>query len=331
MTPSPSRPALAITLGDPGGIGPEVVAKALADPSLRSRGDYVMFGPRAPLLDACARAGIRPFWAESREAPDRVRGCVLVPVDSEGGFARSAHAVNGRASLDSLDAAIALAHRGVVRGVVTAPISKEAWHLAGETRYPGHTELFAERFGAREFRMMFDSPRLRVILATTHIPLREVAPSLTSELVLTTIRLGHETCQRLGVAGARLGVCGLNPHAGEHGILGREDDEIIRPAIAHARSLGIHATGPFPGDTIFGRAVRGEFDLVVAMYHDQGLIPLKLLAFDSAVNMTVGLPVVRTSPDHGTAFDIAGEGKADAGSMSAAIHLAARLAGEDGA
>ncbi len=325
-----------MTLGDPGGIGPEVVAKALADASLRSRADFLILGPRTALLEACARAGVSPFWTESAEPPDRVRGCVLVTTHPgttqlETEFSRTPHAVNGRASLEALETAIGLARRGVVRGVVTGPISKEAWHLAGETRYPGHTELFAERLGAREFRMMFDSPRLRVILATAHVPLREVAPSLSVELVLTTIRLGHETCQRLGVAGPRLCVCGLNPHAGERGILGREDDEVIRPAIARARALGIHASGPFPADTIFARAVRGDFDLVVAMYHDQGLIPLKLLAFDSAVNMTVGLPIVRTSPDHGTAFDIAGENKADAGSMAAAIHLAARLAGEDAA
>jgi 4-hydroxythreonine-4-phosphate dehydrogenase len=212
-----------------------------------------------------------------------------------------------------------------VDAIVTGPISKLAWQMAGHGEFPGHTELFAARFGGGPAGMMFVTPRLRVILATTHIPLSEVPKALTAERVVRTIELGHDACARLGVDRPRIAVCGVNPHAGEGGLLGHDEQQAVEPAIAKAKSRGMDVRGPFPGDTVFNAAVKGEFDLVVAMYHDQGLIPVKLLDRDRAVNMTVGLPVVRTSPDHGTAFDIAGKGIADPGSMKAAIELAVRM------
>jgi 4-hydroxythreonine-4-phosphate dehydrogenase len=209
--------------------------------------------------------------------------------------------------------------------VVTAPISKEAWKLAGHGEFPGHTELLAARTGTKRFGMMFVGPRLRVILATAHVPLMKVASRLTEDRILETIELGAEGCRRLGIPRPRIAVCGLNPHAGENGLLGDEDRRLIAPAIARVARNGIDATGPHPADTVFNAAVAGRYDLVVAMYHDQGLIPAKLLDRDRTVNLTAGLPTIRTSPDHGTAFDIAGKNRAEDGSMKAAIDLAIRM------
>src|SRR5690606_23359482 len=220
----------------------------------------------------------------------------------------------GDVSFQMVEDAIAAAKRPVadparVDAVVTGPISKAAWAAAGHADFPGHTELFADRFGVSRYGMMFVTPRLRVILATAHIPLMAVGPALTAERVERAITLGTDACRRLGVDAPRIAVCGLNPHAGEGGLLGPEDDAVIAPAIAAAQRTGLDARGPFPADTIFIAAARGDWDLVVAMYHDQGLIPVKLLDRDRAVNVTIGLPIVRTSPDHGTAFDIAGQNR----------------------
>ena len=209
--------------------------------------------------------------------------------------------------------------------IVTAPICKEAWALAG-FNWPGHTELLAHRAKAKQVTMVFESPHLRVALATVHVPLMTVRDILSIGRVVDAIDRGDEACRLLGIERPRIAVCGLNPHAGEGGVLGWEEEKVIRPAIDMARHHGVQVEGPFPADTLFRRAVGGEFDIVVAMYHDQGLIPLKLLGQGTAVNWTVGLPFIRTSPDHGTAFDIAGRGQADASSMKAAIALAIRLA-----
>ncbi|MBY0261396.1 MAG: 4-hydroxythreonine-4-phosphate dehydrogenase PdxA, partial [Phycisphaerales bacterium] len=214
--------------------------------------------------------------------------------------------------------------------IVTAPISKTSWMLAGHTRHPGHTELLADRFDAPESGMLFVGPSMRVMLATIHVPLRDVPRGLTTALVLRAIRLAHQSCLDFGVKSPKIGVCGVNPHAGEGGILGTEDEAVITPAVAAARALGIGATGPHPADTIFSQAVLpprgpGALDAIVAMYHDQGLIPIKLLDKREAVNVTVGLPTIRTSPAHGTAFDIAGTGRADPASMHAAIRTALEL------
>jgi 4-phospho-D-threonate 3-dehydrogenase / 4-phospho-D-erythronate 3-dehydrogenase len=319
---------IGITLGDPRGIGPEVIVKALDE--VGGGADFVVYGAEAPLRDAAARAGC------SWPSPG-----VRVKELGSGPWASDGEA--GNLSFRCVDAAIAACKLPAsdpnhIDAVVTGPISKEAWAAAGH-RYPGHTELFAERFGSARFAMMFyapsapSAPSLNVILVTTHLPLKDVPGAITRERVEQTIALGDEAMRRLGVASARIAVCGLNPHAGENGLLGTEDRDVIAPAVQAARSGGIDAQGPFPADTIFARALHGpglkpSFDLVVAMYHDQGLAPVKLIARDRTVNLTVGLPVVRTSPDHGTAFDIAGKNVADAGSMRAAIELAIRMAEE---
>lgn len=328
---------LAISMGDPGGIGAEVTLKALADRDRRKRARHRIYGSSAAMHAAALRAGIEPFWW--RVPPDEnlvhatlTHDVTLVdydqPEDAEAQPKPSKR--GGDLSFRWVEEAIAAAKRKAddplrADAIVTAPISKEAWALAGRGKYPGHTELLASRFNAKRTAMMFESPGLRVILATAHIGLMEIRNVLTIGRVFDAVDLGHEACVKLGIPEPRIGVCGLNPHAGEAGLMGDEEQRVIEPAIKLAQEHGMDVRGPFPGDTIFGKAVKGDLDLVVAMYHDQGLIPVKLLAFDRAVNVTVGLPTVRTSPDHGTAFDIAGTNRADPGSMGAAIDLAVRM------
>ena len=213
----------------------------------------------------------------------------------------------------------------MVDAVATAPVNKEAFRLAG-LPWAGHTDLLAHLTAAPDVAMMFHSEPLRVVLATIHIPLAEVPRQLTTPVLERVIALTARELPRFGIAAPRIAVAGLNPHAGEHGLFGDEEERVFAPAIAACRTAGIDVHGPFPGDTIFVRASRGDFDVVIASYHDQGLIPVKLLAFGQAVNVTLGLPIIRTSVDHGTAFDIAGKGLADPSSMVAAVTLAARLA-----
>jgi len=286
------RPRIAITAGDPAGIGPEIAAKAADDRRVRAVCEPVMYWPPAGM----------------RFAPG-----VL-----------SAEA--GRAAYDIIVRAVEDVRRGTVAAIATAPVNKEALRLAGFP-WAGHTDLLAHLTGARDVAMMFHSDALRVVLATIHIPLSEVPRTLTRPLMESTIALTARELPRFGVARPRIAVAGLNPHAGEHGLFGREDGDVIAPAVAACRARGVDVSGPFPADSVFVRAKRGEFDVVVACYHDQGLIPVKLVAFGSAVNVTLGLPIIRTSVDHGTAFDIAGKGEADAESMIAAVLLAAKLAG----
>lgn len=323
--------AIAISMGDPAGIGAEVIVKALAAGREGLGAGVRIWGSGRALAEAAVRAGITPFWSEGERAAGP--GEVLLSDDTGGrSFAAGDTVEGGEASYRWVEAAIAACRAGECRALVTGPISKHAWSLAGHGEFAGHTELLAERFGAPRHAMMFVTPRMRVVLATAHIPLARVAQVLSTERILDVMELGAAACRGLGIASPRIGVCGLNPHAGERGLLGEEDARIIAPAIARAREAGIDAAGPFPGDTIFRDAIERpgaprRFDLVVAMYHDQGLIPVKLLDFERAVNCTIGLPVPRTSPDHGTAFDIAGTNRADAGSMRAAIELAAAMAG----
>lgn len=340
------RPKVAISLGDPGGIGPEVIVKALADPALRKQAHFRILGAQAPLDVAAHHAGVEPFWWRvSAQTPAAETAGVhdVVLLDYEPGGENHAPRVTksgGELSFRFVDDAIAqaklpAAHPLHADAIVTGPINKAAWAKAGHKQFPGHTELLANRFGVKHFGMMFHaaaesgsrvmSHDLNVILATAHIPLMEVRNVLTIGRVSDTIDLGSDACKKLGIRNPRIAVCGLNPHAGEEGLLGDEDQRLIEPAIKIARSNGIDVSGPFPADTIFISAIHGKFDLVVAMYHDQGLIPVKLLARDRAVNMTVGLPAIRTSPDHGTAFDIAGKNLADPGSMRSAILLALRM------
>ncbi len=331
-------PTIGVTMGDPLGIGPEVLVKALSDPALRKLAKFVIYGRNELLDEAASRARVTLDWFRVDAASERAQhGSVLQPLvldyTSEGLLDRTRPGptrFGGLLSKNFVEDAITDAMRPAgearrIDAIVTGPISKESWSLAG-FKWPGHTELLAFRTKAKRHAMMFSSPRLRVALATAHLPLMDVRNVLTIGKVYDPIDLGHQFCQQLGIAKPRIAVCGLNPHAGERGMFGDEEERVIRPAIEAARRIGIDAHGPFPGDTLFIAAAAGEWDLVVAMYHDQGLIPVKLLGWDKAVNVTVGLPIVRTSPDHGTAFDIAGHGKASAGSMKAAIELAVTLA-----
>ncbi len=335
--PSRFEPVIAITMGDPMGIGPEVVAKALCDPSIMRLGKFVVYGQNQPLVDAAECAGMRPFWFRiAKENMPTTRGVAAEPVVLDYGHedslsnTRAPSRAGGLLSKAFVEDAIVDALRPVgdprrVDAVVTAPIAKESWSMAG-FKWPGHTELFAARCKATRHTMLFESPRLRVALATAHVPLMDIRNMLTIGRVFDPIDLGYTYCRQLGIEKPKIAVCGLNPHAGEHGLFGDEEERVIAPAIEIARRNGIDVRGPFPGDTIFIDAAAGKWDLVVAMYHDQGLIPVKLLGFDRAVNVTVGLSMVRTSPDHGTAFDIAGKNAASPNSMKAAIELAVKLA-----
>lgn len=329
-------------MGDPGGIGAEVIVKSLADASLRKKARFRILGTQAAIDAAAHRAGIEPFWWRAQahtHAAETANAHDVVLLDYEpGGIEHAAVATRsgGELSFRFVEDAIAQAlapreHPLHADAIVTAPVNKAAWAKAGHRHFPGHTELLAERCKCERFGMMFhanagdNAHALNVILASAHVPLMDVKNVLTIGRVVETIDLGHHACKALGVRHPRIAVCGLNPHAGEGGILGDEDQRIIDPAIRIARENGIEVSGPHPADTIFLAAVHGKYDLVVAMYHDQGLIPVKLLARDRAVNMTVGLPLIRTSPDHGTAFDIAGKNLADPGSMRSAIDLAIKL------
>ncbi len=324
-------------MGDPAGIGPEVVVKALADPAVRGLARFMIFGMNEPLTYAADHAEIDAFWWRVQHDNPRVNFDLVHDVvcldydeyDLPAQAARKPSREGGKASLTFLDDAIAAAGKPVEQGgidaLVTAPICKESWQLAG-CRFPGHTELLQHRTRSKRVAMMFVAPQLNVVLATVHLPLMDVRNVLTIGAVFDPIDLGHETCLKLGVPKPRIAVCGLNPHASENGQFGDEEARLITPAIEAARAQGIDAHGPFPADTVFNHAVAGKYDLVVAMYHDQGLIPVKLLAFDEAVNVTLGLPIIRTSVDHGTAFDLVGKNKANPGSMKAAIRLAVDLA-----
>jgi 4-hydroxythreonine-4-phosphate dehydrogenase len=286
-----SRPRIAITSGDPAGIGPEIAQKAAADARVLAVCEPIVYGP-----------------------PD---GVCFEP----GVLSASA----GRAAYDALCAAVRDAQAGRVEAVATAPVNKLAFARAG-LPWKGHTDLLAELTGAPRVAMMFWSEPLKVILATVHVALADVPRVLTRDLLEGIIDLTVRELPRFGIAAPRLALAGLNPHAGEGGVIGSEEQQVLGPVVEAARARGVDIRGPFPGDTIFVRASRGEFDAVIACYHDQGLIPVKLLAFGTAVNVTLGLPIIRTSVDHGTAFDIAGKGVADPSSMIEATLLAARLA-----
>ncbi len=334
----PRRPVIGITMGEPAGIGPEVIVKALADPELRRSARFVIYGMNELLAYAADLAEVDPFWwrlqhDSPRATFDLVHDVVVLDYDEYSMLGSAIHRPTkpgGQASLRFLDDAVAAALRphddGGIDALVTAPICKESWQLAG-CRLPGHTEFLQHRTRAKRVAMMFQSPKLNVVLATVHLPLMDVRNVLTIGCVFDPIDLGAQACRQLGITHPRIAVCGLNPHASENGQFGDEEHRVIEPAIEMAQHQGIDVRGPFPADSVFLRAVAGEFDLVVAMYHDQGLIPVKLLAFDQAVNVTLGLPIIRTSVDHGTAFDLVGKNKADPGSMRAAIRLAVHLAG----
>lgn len=296
MTARP-RPSLAITLGDPRGVGPEVVSAALADPAVAQSCQAVLVGPRGAGVDVHEAV---EAWPPGAEADRRARA--------------------GRVAGMAIERAVALAQSGAVQGIVTAPIDKHALLLAGY-EYPGHTEMLAALTG-REVAMMLASERLRVVLATTHIALRDVPDLVTVERIVMIARVTRQGLREwFGLEHPRLALCALNPHAGDGGRFGREDEDVLAPA---AKAAGL--IGPLPADTVFVRAMRGEFDAVIAPYHDVGMTAIKVAAFGRGVNVTLGLPFPRTSPDHGTALDIAGRGLADASSMKEAILLCARIA-----
>ena len=341
-TPMRDRPVIAITMGDPAGIGPEVVVKALADPAVRGLGRFVIFGMNELLSYAADLAEVEPYWWRlqhdaARATYDLVHEAVVLDYDEYSMLGQNtAHATKqgGEASRRFVEDAIAAAMRpkgqpGRVDAIVTGPICKASWQMSG-FRFTGHTDLLAHRTKSKRVVMMFASPRINVALATVHIPLMQIRDRFTIGCVFDPIDLGHHACVRLGIAKPRIAVCGLNPHASEDGQFGDEEKRVITPAIEMAQHAGIDAHGPFSADTIFRDALdRRRYDLVVAMYHDQGLIPVKLVAFDEAVNVTLGLPIIRTSVDHGTAFDIVGKNRANPSSMKAAIRLAAQLARAD--
>lgn len=326
----PRRPRIGLTLGDPAGIGPEVALKALADAEVRSLADFAVFGCPETAWEELAGAAptflgtARPLeeWDGRVEGVGLVEGPCPAPADLVRGRPSAA---GGEASIGFVLAAIEAAKRGHVDAIVTGPISKEAVRMAGYP-WPGHTDLLAEKFGSPRVAMMFAGGPLRVVLVTIHVSLAEAIRTLSADGIVGAMHLASDALRRwFGVEVPRLGVCGLNPHAGEAGQFGFEEREIIGPAIERAKAEGICAFGPVPPDTAFHQAMRGRFDAVVAMYHDQGLIAVKTVAFEESVNITLGLPIVRTSVDHGTAYDIAGRGAADPRSMKAAIRMAAAM------
>jgi 4-hydroxythreonine-4-phosphate dehydrogenase len=285
------KPRIAITVGDPAGIGPEIARKAADDARVRDACEPVLYGPPT---GASFKPGVL-----SAEA--------------------------GRAAYEVICNAVRDALAGSVAGMATAPVNKAAFARAG-LPWKGHTDLLGNLTGAGQVAMMFWSEPLKVVLTSVHVPLRDVSSVITRTLIDNVIELAHRELPRFDIPSPRLAMAGLNPHAGEDGLMGDEEQRVLRPAVEAAQARGIAIDGPFPADTVFVRAVRGEFDAVIANYHDQGLIPVKLLAFGRAVNVTLGLPIIRTSVDHGTAFDIAGRGIADPASMIEAVLLAARLA-----
>ena len=308
---APAR--LGLTVGDPAGIGPEIVLKALAHPEV-PEADWVIYGSGA-VLEACAQSlGLRDPLT------------LGIPVIDVGGHVVPTGVVCAEAGRQAATAVIRAAEdalRGELRGLVTAPLNKEAMHLSG-VPFPGHTELLAEVAKTPNVAMMFVGGRLRVALLTIHAPLRDVPALITEAQIIRVATLVHEALPRFGVASLNpsIAIAGLNPHAGEHGHIGREEQDVFPAALSALRASGVNIVGPFPGDALFTRAARGDFDAVIACYHDQGLIPVKLLAFGQAVNVTIGLPFIRTSVDHGTGFDIAGRGQAEEGSLLAAMRLA---------
>lgn len=327
-----TRPLLAITLGDPAGIGPEVILKALAQPAVYEESRPLVIGDRRILERATGWLNndlnldldVVTDPAAGAYLPGRVTLLDLGNAPPEACPVGQETAAAGAAAVDYVFRACDLAMAGAVDAIVTAPLNKAAMNLAGYT-YAGHTELLTERTGAKKVSMLLIGPNLRIVHVSTHVALAEAIARVTPSRVEGVIQLAHDACRALGVEHPRIAVAGLNPHASEGGLFGDEEAARIVPAIAAARARGLDVSDPQPPDTVFLRATKGYYDIVVAQYHDQGHIPMKLLAFDSGVNVSYGLPVIRTSVDHGTAFDIAGTGIASESSMLAAIDVAVQM------
>lgn len=326
------KPIVGVTMGDAAGIGPEIIAKAMSQESVWDVCRPVVIGDADVLNVSLDVAGAKLHIRRISEIADAEfrRGCIdvldLKNIDMKTLVMGKPQAMAGKASYEYIRKAVDLALDHKIDAITTAPISKEALNLAGY-HYPGHTEILASLTGTKEYAMMFFAGELRVILVTIHLSLVEACSTIRKDLVLRTIELGDQTLKKLGVSAPRIAVAGLNPHASEGGLFGVEESKEIIPAMEVARRSGLAVSGPYPADTVFYRAKNGEFDLVVAMYHDQGCIPIKLIGFDIGVNVTVGLPIVRTSPDHGTAYRRAGLGLGTASpqSIMEAIKLASRL------
>jgi 4-hydroxythreonine-4-phosphate dehydrogenase len=327
------QPLIAVTMGDPAGIGPEIIAQAFGEGDFRKHNRAIVVGDAgileraARLLDLALRANVVAEPEDARFEPGSVDVISETELPEDLPFGEL-DARAGDAAFRYVERATHLASEGRVGAIATAPLNKEAMHLAGH-KYPGHTEILAELTGTKDYAMMLVTDELKVIHVSTHVSLKEAIERARPEREFAVIRLAHESLQRLGIESPRVAVAGLNPHAGENGLFGTEDAERIAPAVAAAVEEGIDATGPHPPDTVMMRARTGAFDIVVVQYHDQGHIPIKLMGFDTGVNVTVGLPFFRTSVDHGTAFDIAGTGEADPASLRAALDLARRLAGAE--
>ncbi|WP_159585395.1 4-hydroxythreonine-4-phosphate dehydrogenase PdxA [Chelativorans xinjiangense] len=325
MSEGAERP-IGITLGDPAGVGPEIICKALADMEAAHRRQVLVIGS-IPVLKAAAEiTGTDLKFVEGRPG-EVIEGTVAVdhiPLDGPVTFGRLDPRC-GDAAFRFIASAVEHARAGRIGCIVTAPINKEALNRAGH-HYDGHTGMLAALTGSRSSFMLLASERLSAVHVSTHVSLKKAIDRATPQRILETIRAGHEHLRRLGLAAPRIAVAGINPHCGENGLFGREDDEQVAPAVEMARGEGIDVTGPVSPDTVYHRAYHGAFDLVVAQYHDQGHIPMKLVAFDTTVNVSLGLPIDRTSVDHGTAFDIAGTGKASHINMHAAIAYARKLA-----
>jgi 4-hydroxythreonine-4-phosphate dehydrogenase len=324
-------PIVAITMGDASGVGPEVIMKALARGEVTSIclplvvGDAIRLREAGAIVHSDLVVNAIKTPAEAQYAPGTVE-CVDLGLIPAGHPFGKLSPVSGEAAFRYIERATRLVEAGEADVICTAPLSKEALHAAGH-KYPGHTELLAELTGTPEVSMMLVTPKLRVIHVTTHIGLMDAIRKIEPGLVERTITRGHDTLVKAGILNPRIGVCAINPHAGENGLFGQgEEAEKIVPAVEACQAKGWDVRGPLPADTLFFLAGRGDFDLVVAMYHDQGHGPVKVLGLESGVNVTVGLPVVRTSVDHGTAFDIAGKGIADEGSMIEALRQAVDLA-----
>jgi 4-hydroxythreonine-4-phosphate dehydrogenase len=329
-----SRPIIAITMGDPAGVGPEIIMKSLAHAELFDRCRPLVIGDVERLRQAACIVGVnlainavsKP--SDGKYAPGTVDVIDIPVVPADLPFGKVSPAA-GEAAYRFIECAAKLAINGEADAICTAPLNKEALHAAGHI-FPGHTELLAHLCGIKEVSMLLVAPNLRVIHVTTHMALLDAIALINPGLVERTIGRAQDTLVKAGIKNPRIGVCAINPHAGEHGLFShREEEEKIEPAVRICRERGWNVEGPLPADTLFFRAGRGDFDCVVAMYHDQGHGPIKVLGIEAGVNITVGLPVVRTSVDHGTAFDIAGTGKADERSMLEALRQAIELAPKD--
>jgi 4-hydroxythreonine-4-phosphate dehydrogenase len=326
-----AKPIIGITMGDASGVGPEIIMKALNDPSVYQTcrpfviGDAKILERANGIVNANLRVNRISAVSEAGFEFGNV-DCFdldLLPADLPFG---QVSAQAGNAAFRYLEKAIELANRNEIDAICTAPLNKEALHKGGHM-YPGHTEILAELTGTKDYSMMLSAPKLKVIHVTTHVGILDAVKMINPDRVYKVIRLAHETLKNSGIPAPRIAVCGINPHAGENGLFGYgEEEEKVIPAVEKAQEEGIQVVGPLPADTLFFRATRGDFDIVVAMYHDQGHAPVKVLGLEAGVNITVGLPIIRTSVDHGTAFDIAGKGIADELSLKEAIRQAVELA-----